>query len=328
MTLLIGTDEAGYGPNLGPLVVAATTWQIAVAPKDAETVLAHAMADVNTAVAATGSARPPLWADSKQIYRAGTGFDTLELGVSVGLQLASKTNTPPSHWLALAEGVGLISPRDGCQGQWQGLPCLQLPRAASADRCAALASPVREALARHGVTLVRIDCHCLYPGELNGLLGDGLNKSDILSAATLNLAAHARALAPHEPAIIWCDRHGGRKRYGGLVSRHFDAPLVQAREETSVRSVYNVPNRGPGTFDCRIEFCVGGESRAPVALASMTAKYIRELSMLAFNTFWSERVPGLESTAGYPVDALRWRHDAAAAVAREEIADDDLWRKA
>ena len=28
MTLVIGTDEAGYGPNLGPLVVAATAWRV------------------------------------------------------------------------------------------------------------------------------------------------------------------------------------------------------------------------------------------------------------------------------------------------------------
>ena len=27
--LFIGTDEAGYGPNLGPLVVAATAWTAA-----------------------------------------------------------------------------------------------------------------------------------------------------------------------------------------------------------------------------------------------------------------------------------------------------------
>ena len=79
---------------------------------------------------------------------------------------------------------------------------------------------------------------------------------------------------------------------------------------------------------CRIEFCVGGESRAPVALASMAAKYVRELSMQAFNAFWADRLPGLRPTAGYPTDALRWRHDAATAIEQAHVAADDLWRRA
>ena len=28
MTCLIGTDEAGYGPNLGPLVISASVWEV------------------------------------------------------------------------------------------------------------------------------------------------------------------------------------------------------------------------------------------------------------------------------------------------------------
>ena len=28
MGYLIGTDEAGYGPNLGPLVISASVWQV------------------------------------------------------------------------------------------------------------------------------------------------------------------------------------------------------------------------------------------------------------------------------------------------------------
>jgi len=65
-----------------------------------------------------------------------------------------------------------------------------------------------------------------------------------------------------------------------------------------------------------------------VALGSMLAKYVRELAMTAFNRLWSDRCPGLRPTAGYPVDAARWRRDAAAAIRSSGIADDDLWRRA
>jgi len=44
----------------------------------------------------------------------------------------------------------------------------------------------------------------------------------------------------------------------------------------------------------------------------MTAKYLRELSMQAFNAFWRDPRPRSEPTAGYPVDAARWREAACA----------------
>ena len=34
MAYLIGTDEAGYAPNLGPLVITCTVWRIAQQPAD------------------------------------------------------------------------------------------------------------------------------------------------------------------------------------------------------------------------------------------------------------------------------------------------------
>jgi hypothetical protein len=325
MTLLIGTDEAGYGPNLGPLVVAATAWRVDAPAEDAEAVLTGAMLEVD---AARGARRgTPLWADSKQIYHGGTGFDALERGVSIGVWLAS--GELPGGWAALAKSVGPISPRNGCRDEWRELAPLALPREADAAECIEQATAVRDLLARHGVVLERVACRGIYPGEFNALLNDGLNKSDILSAATLDLAASLRAGGPDEPAIVWCDRHGGRKRYGGLVARHFDAALVQPLEETPARSAYLVPSSDrPPRQACRIEFCVGGESRAPVALASMAAKYVRELAMHAFNAFWASRVPGLRPTAGYPTDALRWRGDAATAIQQTHLAEDDLWRRA
>ena len=59
----------------------------------------------------------------------------------------------------------------------------------------------------------------------------------------------------------------------------------------------------------------GCESRQlPVALASMLAKYIRELHMVALNRFWAARVPNLAPTAGYPADAGRFVRQISAAA--------------
>ena len=64
MTLVVGTDEAGYGPNLGPLVVAASAWRLAAPADRAEEVFA------NLAGGTWNAAPGPLWADSKTITRA------------------------------------------------------------------------------------------------------------------------------------------------------------------------------------------------------------------------------------------------------------------
>lgn len=64
-----------------------------------------------------------------------------------------------------------------------------------------------------------------------------------------------------------------------------------------------------------------------VALASMVSKAVRERWMGAFNAHWTARIAGLRPTAGYPVDAARFR----AAIEPECLArglDPGLWWRA
>ncbi|MFM8634997.1 MAG: hypothetical protein ACKOEX_09335 [Planctomycetia bacterium] len=324
MTLVIGTDEAGYGPNLGPLVVAASAWRVAADPDHAEAVLDGALVAAARAADPAAGATRPLWSDSKTIYRGGgrnatRGLAALEAGVLTAIAMA--TGRMPDGWDALAAVLG-IAADPAPPPEWPALTATPLPLALDIPTCMPRTGRILESLARAGVSLDRIACRLVHPRHFNALLDAGLNKSDILSQVTLGLAADLRR-AVDAPAVIWCDRHGGRKHYAMLVSRHFECPLVSPIVETAERSAYHLPSAR-----CRIEFSVGGEDRAPVALASMTAKYVRELSMQAFNAFWSARAPGLAPTAGYPVDAARWRHAAAAAVAAAGIHDDDLWRRA
>jgi len=308
MTLVVGTDEAGYGPNLGPLVVAATAWRVEAAPGEAEPVLERAVASAAT---------PPLWGDSKRIYRAGAGLGPLERGVLEGLAIVRGGSV--GSWPQLAAALSIAAAEAPERRELDGLA---LPLAAEA-RQPPQAGLLRDRLAAAGVRLEAIRCRIVQPDEFNGLLAAGLNKSDVLTEVTLGLAASVAALAAADEAVaVWCDRHGGRRRYAPQVARGFAAPLVQPLEETATSSRYRLDGRRT------VEFTVGGEARAPVALASMTAKYVRELSMLAFNRHWGRLEPGLAATAGYPVDALRWRREAAAAVARAGIDWDAIWRRA
>jgi hypothetical protein len=306
MTLVVGTDEAGYGPNLGPLVVAATAWEAVARPDDVEAAFATAAADI-----------AGLWGDSKRIFRGGDGFAALERGALAGVACCGGV---PVGWNALLAALGAT---EAAVAEWMpAAERLRLPCENAEAACPAEADRATAALAAHGLRLRGIRCRLVQPREFNGLLACGLNKSDILSRITLDLAAPL-VLSAEGERVVWCDRHGGRRRYAALVSRSFAAPLVQVISETSEWSAYRI-----GDPPCRIEFAVRGESRLPVALASMTAKYVRELSMAAFNAWWCDRVAGLAPTAGYPVDAARWRGEAEAAVAASGLDWDEIWRRA
>jgi hypothetical protein len=64
----------------------------------------------------------------------------------------------------------------------------------------------------------------------------------------------------------------------------------------------------------------------PTALASMTAKYLRELAMKAFNEFWCALVPDLRPTAGYYGDSRRFKRDIANKQRELGIDDHLVWR--
>src|SRR5262245_7789876 len=84
MGLMLGMDEAGYGPKLGPLVVTVTVWEVPGPPREFD--LWGAMTDV----ASQTPTKEPLKlhiADSKQVYSPGKGLAALERAVLSALQL-------------------------------------------------------------------------------------------------------------------------------------------------------------------------------------------------------------------------------------------------
>ena len=129
---------------------------------------------------------------------------------------------------------------------------------------------------------------------------------------------------PPEPTWIVCDKHGGRNRYGPLLQQRFPETLIEVRQESRARSVYRWRHDGQAV---EAHFCARGDRHLSVALASMVSKYFREVAMLAFNSFWRERLPKLRPTAGYPRDSRRFRRDIAQAQRELGLEDAVMWRE-
>ena len=81
MGFLIGTDEAGYGPNLGPLVVSSTIWQVPDDRLDCD--LYELLAPLVVTEPSDDPWTIPI-ADSKQLYRPGGSLAPPPSGKSTG----------------------------------------------------------------------------------------------------------------------------------------------------------------------------------------------------------------------------------------------------
>ena len=76
-----------------------------------------------------------------------------------------------------------------------------------------------------------------------------------------------------------------------------------------------------------ISFELGGEGRnLPIALASMAAKFTRELHMRRMNAFFAHHVAELKPTAGYVQDGRRWMEQVGPAARTLGIPDEALVR--
>lgn len=340
MCYLIGTDEAGYGPNLGPLVITATVWHVDSDDvfdlyERLQHVLTSELPGRRPAAGGNAGAAPVAdqdsWAgpagrlaiaDSKLLYKSGEGLDHLERGVLAMLRLLGWR---PRSWGALFEKLlDGQSLDDLCAEPWHRDYELALPVDLDAAELEALVARLRPGLAAAGVRLVAVRSATLFPHRFNQLMAEFGNKAEVLSRTTLRLVAESLAACQGAAVLAICDKHGGRNRYGPLLQRQFPDPLVEVHGESTALSVYRWTDAGRRV---EVRFQAGGEAWLPAALASMVSKYLRELAMRAFNEFWCAHVPELRPTAGYPHDAHRFRRDIAEKQLSLGIADRVLWRE-
>jgi hypothetical protein len=316
MPWLIGIDEAGYGPNLGPFVMTSVACRVpeGVAGGDLWRLL----------VAAVRRPAEPddgrlLVADSKVVYSPARGLLALETGVLAALPPAVPSLGPYLDRLAPAAAAELAA-----EPWYAGTT--PLPVAVPAADCRPAAERLEEASRQGQVAWGPVRSVVVCPGRFNAVLDRHGSKGAVLGAGLTELLRWNRDALAGDDGLLFCvDKHGGRNAYAPMLQDALPGGIVVARQESMARSAYTVLGVGRDirlTFEPRADaahFCV--------ALASMVSKYLRELLMLEFNRFWQAQVPGLRPTAGYPVDAARFLEAIRPALGRLGLAESAMWRR-
>ncbi|MCK4871263.1 MAG: hypothetical protein KAS72_00915 [Phycisphaerales bacterium] len=307
MLVYAGIDEAGYGPMLGPLCVgccvfAVESWHEGESAPDLWQLLGSHVARRRKGA----GTRIPV-ADSKKLKLPNTSkakhpLTYLERGVFCFLPEA------PADDVALFEQVGanLTGPA------WYGGAHVSLPVGNDPAMLRISINQIHQAMKHAGLSVRSYTCQTLDARRFN----EHLARTGSKAATSFGLFTRAiegiwRHFPDEHPRIV-VDRQGGRIQYAGSLARAFPSAAIATEFETPELSRYHLEREGSRIT---ITFATASEDRhMPVALASMLAKYVRELAMARFNRYFQAMMPDLKPTAGYVQDARRWLRDASAVV--------------
>ena len=319
-----GIDEAGYGPMLGPLCVGFSAFRVEDWTPD--------------------EGAPDLWKLlDKAVCRKGRDSrGRIAVADSKKLKLSnqSKTRHPLTHlergvlafggavavpdWAAREEDPGEIRDdaalfaRLGVKLEahpWYGGEATALPLEGTASSHAITRNMLALACEGAGVEPLALACIAVGESEFNEAVRTGGSKAHL---TTRCFARYLRRVVERwgdgsDEVRVVCDRHGGRTSYASMIEMAVRGLGcgVETQEETERCSRY-VISGGASLEEAGVHIQFrpeAEEAHLPVALASMTAKLVRELSMARFNRYWCARMPELKPTAGYVQDARRWLED-------------------
>lgn len=318
MAWLVGMDEAGYGPNLGPFVMSAVACRFT-----REQPPSNLWHHLSGAVGRAGDEEKEMPTrlivdDSKKVHGSPSGWEAFE---RLAHAILGK------HPCQLADLVAHFAgeDRDDLEREPWYSGATSLPTGtmdAPLDEC-------RQAFLRAGeeggLEAWQARGVIVCPGRFNAIIARHDSKSAVLGHGFIRLLGWALSLpGPGETLHVFVDKQGGRNHYGAQIQQALQEGWVHPVSEKADRSHYRITGlEAPVeiTFQPRAD-----DEFFHVACASMLSKYLRELFMAEFNAFWETKVPGLRPTAGYPADAPRYFAAIQEAARALKIEPENLWR--
>ncbi len=318
MAYIIGTDEAGYGPNLGPLVVSATLWETDGDDCDIDLFSTFSSSISQQANRADGGLIQV--ADSKLLYKPHGTLRKLERAL---FSFLGANGQFPTSWHELCHMLCPKAALELSSINWYQNFVQPLPVDVTANELTTLVDRLKSAFDQTRIRCLKIDSEIVFAATFNRQLDHYGNKANLLSATSLQLIDRLLGQLGDEPVLVQCDKHGGRSKYAGMLQSLFPDHLVEIVCEGQRESVYRF---GPRERRVEFRFAAKGERFLPAALASIACKYVREIAMKGFNGYWSEKKPGLKPTAGYPVDAKRFFAEIEQERLSAGVDEKSIWR--
>jgi hypothetical protein len=314
----VGLDEAGYGPNLGPLVAASTACLV---PARAPSCLWKHLSGAVRRRDDEDNGRL-LIDDSKKVNDGPSGLALLEAGVLATMGVRRERLGTVEEYLS---SVAVGDSRVDLAGEPWFAPNDCLPVASALDSIQSSRSTLANECDRAKVVWGPIRSVVVPAPRFNRLLDEWKVKSGVIASAVISLLHATRELPGDDAIQITVDKLGGRHFYAPLLNEAFPGGWVRVIREGPELCEYAIDGLDR---EISIRFLPRADGAfLNVALASMAAKYLREVCMLQFNRYWLARAPGIKPTAGYPTDATRFFGEIRGILARDGIDQRTVWRE-